>query len=199
MGVEADGQWKRNWNKRLWVVCQHVDLVLLYESRCKPPQNESKSASPHPYTHQTTPRTTPCPTAPPKRMQKICEPTWSKNPYSPIAKTIWEKKSHSASVQEPSPSPCLVSLLFSMCPSFQQPFTFPVKLHTRGHGDGMSWNWSWSLYPNGSTGPWRNPEPKYSRQENWCVNRSEGKRSNKLYLHRPQIAWKGISHFPQCV
>ena len=47
------------------------------------PQNGSTSANPHPCTHQTTPRTTPCPTAPPKRIHKICEPspyTWSKNP-----------------------------------------------------------------------------------------------------------------------
>ena len=29
MGAEADGEWQRNWNKRLWVVCRHVDLTLL--------------------------------------------------------------------------------------------------------------------------------------------------------------------------
>ena len=28
---------KRNWNEGLWVVCQHVDLTLLYESRYDSP------------------------------------------------------------------------------------------------------------------------------------------------------------------
>ena len=63
MGVQADGEWKRNWNERQWVVCQHVDFTLFCDftnlgAGPPPKKNKSKqSSNPHPY-------------------------TWSKNPYS---------------------------------------------------------------------------------------------------------------------
>ena len=95
MGVEADSEWQRNWNERLWVVCQHVALTLLYESGCYPSQNQSGSAEPSPIHIETTLPTTPTRQRPPKRI-KICEP-------SPIP--IHTFRRHPARQAPPKPNP----------------------------------------------------------------------------------------------
>ena len=72
-------------------------LTLLYESRCLvgPPQNEPKSANPHPYTDQTTLPTTPCPTAPAQNeSKKSANPhpyTWSIRTPKAIWRQIWAR------------------------------------------------------------------------------------------------------------
>ena len=78
-----------------------------------PPPKTNQNLRAHPYTHQTTP----CPTAPPKRIQKICEPSplYSKNPYSWI---IWGKQKGSSAGQ--------------MTLSLNSPITLPAKRQDSG-------------------------------------------------------------------
>ena len=127
MGVEADSQWKRNWNKRLWVVCQHVDLVLLYESRCKPPKmNQNLRALTHTHIKRRLGRH-PAGQLPRNECKKSANPhshpyTWSKNPYSPIAKTIWEKNPIALVFKS------LVLVMPSLSPFFHVPL-FSATLH----------------------------------------------------------------------